>query len=259
VLTRARRLLPNGPIDLVRQIVLFCGAYWLYRLVRGMVDGRAAEAFHNARGVVSIERHLGLFIEPSVNAWATAHPIINDFASWMYVNSHFAITTVTLAWLYLRRNERFYFVRNMFMVAMGIALVGYVLVPTAPPRMMPEWGFTDSVVAFTGVNHDTGSAGVLFNPFAAIPSMHVAFSLMLGLTMATLVRRRWAKVLWCLYSPVVTFVVIATANHWWFDAFLGAAVAAVSALCAQSLFARARPEVWSWNPAARPQPEPALP
>jgi len=244
---RARSLLPNGSLDLVRQLVLFCGAYWLYRLVRGMVDGRSAAAFDNAREVISIERGLGLFIEPSVNAWATAHEWIGDAAAWTYVNSHFVITTVALAWIYLRRNERFYFVRNMFMVSMGIALVLYMLVPTAPPRMLPEWGFTDSVATFTGVDHDTGSAGVLFNPYAAIPSMHVAFSLMLGVTMAHLVRRRWAKALWYAYCPVITFVVVATANHFWIDGFLGAAVAAVSAAAAWGLFAKARPEVWAWN------------
>jgi membrane-associated phospholipid phosphatase len=247
MLGRVRSLLPHGWPDLFRQIVLFCGAYYLYRLVRGLVDGRAAQAFDNAREVIRIERDLGLFFEPSVNTWVQAHDVVADFASWMYVNSHFAITTVTLAWLYLRRNERFYFVRNMFMVAMGIALVLYVLVPTAPPRMLPEWGFTDSVQAFTGVDHDTGSTGVLFNPFAAIPSMHVAFSLMLGMTMAQIVRRRWAKVLWYAYSPLITAVVIATANHWWLDGFLGAAVAAVSAAAAWGLFAKARPEVWAWN------------
>jgi membrane-associated phospholipid phosphatase len=254
VLARFRSLLPHGPIDLVRQLVLFCGTYYLYRLVRGMVDGRAGEAFENARVVISIERGLGLFVEPSVHAWASAHAVVIDFASWMYVNSHFAVTTGTLAWIYLRRNERFYFIRNMFMVAMGIALIGYMAVPTAPPRFMPEWGFADSVAAFTGIDHDAGSAGVLFNPFAAIPSMHVAFALMLGLTMAQVVRRRWAKVLWWSYSPLVTFVVIATANHFWVDAFLGAAVAAVSAVCADRLFARARPEVWAWDAAPRRQP-----
>ena len=74
----------------------------------------------------------------------------------MYLNSHFAVTTVTLAWIYLRRNERFYFVRNMFMVAMGLALVGYVAVPTAPPRFLPELGFGDSVAAFTGVSRSRG-------------------------------------------------------------------------------------------------------
>jgi hypothetical protein len=142
-------------------------------------------------------------------------------------------------------------VRNMFMVAMGLALVGYMALPTAPPRMISGYGFHDSVAAFTGVDADTGSASVLFNPYAAIPSMHVAFSLMLGVTMARMTRRRWVQALWYLYSPVVTFVVIATANHWWIDGFLGATVAAVSAVAARELFARARPEVWAWNPQAR--------
>ncbi len=241
------RVLPNGWVDLLRQFVLFCGAYWLYRVVRGLVDGRAAEAFENARSVIAVERDLGMFFEPAVNAWATSHAFVIDSASWMYVNSHFAITTVTLAWIYLRRNERFYFVRNMFMVAMGIALIGYVALPTAPPRFMPEWGFTDSVAAFTGVDAEKGSVSVLFNPYAAIPSMHVAFALMLGVTMAHIVRRRWARALWLAYAPVVTFVVVVTANHWWLDGFLGAVVALVSALCAHGVFARARPEVWAWN------------
>src|SRR5918999_1712585 len=134
MLARTRSVLPHGPVDLLRQIVLFCGAYWLYRLVRGLVDGRAAEAFDNARAVIDIEQALGLFIEPSVHAWASSAAVINDAASWLYLNSHFAVTTVVLAWIYLRRNERFYFVRNMFLVAMGLALVGYALLPTAPPR-----------------------------------------------------------------------------------------------------------------------------
>jgi hypothetical protein len=241
------RWLPHGPVDLLRQILLFCGAYWLYRLVRGMVDGRAAEAFANARDVIDVERGLGLFIEPSVHAWASGSEVVIDAASWMYINSHFAVTTLTLAWIYLRRNERFYFVRNMFIVAMAFALVGYVALPTAPPRLMPEWGFSDSVAGFTGVDTDAGASGALVNPFAAIPSMHVAFALMIGLTMAQLVKRRWARVLWWTYPLLVTFVVIATANHWWLDAFLGALVAAASAVCAHGFFAHVRPAVWAWD------------
>ncbi len=175
-LAMAARVLPRGWRDLLRQIVLFCGAYWLYRLVRGLVDGRAAAAFANAREIVHLERSLGLFFEPGLQQWAIRQGWVSDAASWMYVNSHFTITTVTLAWLYLRRNEHFYAVRNMFMIAMGIALVGYMLFPTAPPRFMPELGFQDPVAAFTGVQ----SSNPLFNPFAAVPSMHVAFALMLG-------------------------------------------------------------------------------
>ena len=114
----------------------------------------------------------------------------------MYVNSHFTITTVTLAFIYLRRNASFYFIRNMFMVAMGIALVLYAAYPTAPPRFMPEWGFSDSVAHFTGLTAEGSSADALYNPFAAVPSMHVAFALMLGVPMASMARRRWVKALW---------------------------------------------------------------
>ena len=175
---------------------------------------------------------------------------VESVGSWMYLNTHFIVTTFTLAFIYLLRNEHFYWVRNMFMVAMGLALVGYVVFPTAPPRLMPEWGFQDSVADFTGV--DAQTSGALFNPFAAVPSMHVAFALMLGLSMAGMARHRAVRVLWRCYPAVVTFVVIATANHWWFDAYLGAATAAVSALAAQALLARARPDAWAWNPSARP-------
>ena len=249
LIAASERILPRGWIDLLRQIVLFCGAYWLYRIVRGQVDGRTAVAFENARHIVGIERALGLFVEPAVNSWAVAQEWLADATAWLYVNSHFTITTVALAYLYLRRNERFYFVRNMFMVAMGIALVGYLVFPTAPPRFLPELGFHDAVAAFTGV--DTQSSNVLFNPFAAVPSMHVAFALMLGFSMASMTRRVWVRALWWAYPLMVAFVVVATGNHWWFDAFLGAVTAGISALAAQTLFARARPEAWAWDPAPR--------
>ena len=247
--TLPSRILPRGWADLLRQILLFCGAYWLYRLVRGLTDGQAADAFANARELVLLEQDLGLFFEPSLHAWAEGKAWVIDAASWMYVNSHFTITTVTLAFIYLRRNASFYFVRNMFMVAMGIALVGYAAFPTAPPRLLPELGFTDSVAAFTGVDASTGSAAALFNPFAAVPSMHVAFALMLAVPMVRMTRRRAVKALWAAYPAVVTFVVIVTANHWWFDAFTGALTAAVAAVAAVGC-ARWRPAAWAWMPAA---------
>jgi len=239
------RKLPNGALDLLRQIVLFCGAYWLYRLARGMVYDQTIAAFTHARDIVDLERSTHVFIEQSVQTWAVGTGFLDDAASWMYLNSHFVVTTCTLAFIYLFRNEHFYFVRNMFMVAMGLALVGYVLYPTAPPRMLPELGFADTVADFTGISES--SVGALFNPFAAVPSMHVCFALMLSVPMIRMARHSWAKALWVAYAPVVTFVVIATGNHWVFDAVTGAMVAAVSALAAQTLFARARPHAWAWH------------
>jgi hypothetical protein len=243
----ARRMLPNGALDLMRQIALFCGAYLLYRLARGMVYDQTIAAFDHARQVVQLERSTHVFVEHSVQAWTVGTGFLDDVASWVYLNSHFIVTTCTLAFIYVFRNEHFYFVRNMFMVAMGIALVGYIAYPTAPPRMFPELGFADSVAEFTGVSED--SVNALFNPFAAVPSMHVCFALMLSFPMIRMARHTWVKAAWSAYAPLVTFVVVATGNHWIFDAFSGACVAAVSAFAAQALFARARPEAWAWEPA----------
>jgi hypothetical protein len=243
------RLLPRGARDLLWQIVLFCGAYWLYRLVRGQVWDQSAAAFGHARDIVSLERTLHVFVEPDLQSWAIGSGWIDEVGSWMYLNTHFVVTTCTLAFIYLFRNEHFYFVRNMFMVAMGIALVGYLVYPTAPPRMLPEFGFADSVADFTGVSSDA-SVNALYNPYAAVPSMHVGFALMLAVPMIRMARRRWVKVVWTFYAPVVAMVVVVTANHWVFDAATGALSALVAAVVAQAVFARVRPQAWAWEPEA---------
>ncbi len=243
------RLLPRGRGDALRQLLLFAAAYFGYNVVRGLVDHKAAVAFWNATKVITLEHQLHFFVEPSVQAWATSKAWIIDSASWMYVNSHFVITVGAIVWLYLFRNESFYFFRNMLMVAMGIALIGYYLYPTAPPRLMTEWGFTDSVHNVTGVSETSAPVTALINLYAAVPSMHVAFALMVGWPLARLVRPWPLKIVWSLYPLLVTFVVVATGNHYLFDAILGAATAGLSALAAKQLLARARPAVWAFQPA----------
>jgi membrane-associated phospholipid phosphatase len=241
----ARRL-PQGWLDLLRQPALFAAAYYAYRIVRGLVDSQSSQAFENARALVDLERGMGLFFEPAVQSWAQAQEWLIAFANFMYVNSHFVVTVSFLVWLYLARNHAFYFVRNMFMVAMGLALVGYVAFPTAPPRFMTEWGFTDTVAEFVGEEAAMG-ASLLYNPYAAVPSMHVAFALMIAVPAIGLVRHRALKLLWVAYPLLVTFIVVATANHWWIDAALGALVAAASAWAASSAFGRLRPDAWAWQ------------
>jgi membrane-associated phospholipid phosphatase len=169
-----------------------------------------------------------------------------DVCDWTYLNAHFALTVGALAFIYLRRNDSFYFVRNMFMIAMLVALVGYSVFPTAPPWLMPQWGFTDSIRQFTGVTLGRGASGGLVNVYAAVPSMHVCFALMIGLPMSRLVRHRIARVLWLVYPAFITFVVIATGNHYFTDVVLGAVTAGLSALLAKQLLARARPDVWAF-------------
>lgn len=241
------RVLPAGWFDPVRQIALFVIAYMGYQAVRGIVDGNVGEASWNATKIIDLEHSLKIFVEPSVQAWATSTHWLIGFADWMYLNSHYTVSISALVFLYFCRNDSFYFVRNMFMVAMLLALVGYALYPTAPPRLMPEWGFSDSVADFTGVKVEYEPANALLNLYAAVPSMHCGFALMIGGSMAKLVKRRYARVLWSLYPLLVTFVVVATGNHYLTDAFLGCVTAGIAMLVAKHVLARLRPDVWSWT------------
>jgi PAP2 superfamily len=244
------RALPHGWGDVVRQLLLFGAVYLGYNLVRGLVEGRASAAFQHARDLIQIERTLHVFVEPSVQAWASGSHALMDVSSWLYVNAQTSVTLAALVYLYVRHNRSFYFVRNMLMIAMAIALVGYAVFPTAPPRFLPEWGFIDSVSDLTGmhVSHASASMTALFNPYAAVPSMHVAFALMIGWPLASLSRTRVASVLWRLYPLLIAFVIVATANHFVLDALLGALTAGVSAVGARRL-ARIRPAAWRFGAA----------
>ena len=247
------RVLPRGWTDLLRQIVLFAAAFLLYDLVRGLFDkGNLYKPFGDAMKIIDLERALHIFVEPSINAWVQNRHVLMDIAAWIYLNGHFLVTFGVLVFIYTRRNSSFYFVRNMLMVAMGIALVGYWLYPTAPPWMMREWGFADTMSDFVTGGFGSVASGpgkAFLNFYAAVPSMHVCFALIIGLSMSRLVRRRPVKVAWALYPLLVTFVVVATANHYFTDVFLGALTAGASALVAKRLLARARPDVWAFSTA----------
>jgi hypothetical protein len=244
-------LLPKGWLDAAWQFLLFFLAYNAYQVVRGITDGGAEAAFVNADRLIDIERSLGTYFEAGFQQALIDHASwLIDFANFMYLNSHFVITTGFLAWLYLFRNHHFYFVRNMFMVAMVLALAGYALFPTAPPRFFPSEGFTDTIAAFTGVAQDDKTASLLVNQYAAVPSMHIAFSLMIAVPAAALSRHVLARTLWSAYPLLVFFVIVATGNHFWLDAAAGAAVACLAALTARAL-ARLRPAAWSWPEATR--------
>ena len=238
---RIDRALPHGLADALRQVALFAGAYWVYALVRGLADGRAATAFANARDLIELERGLHVFVEPSVQAWASGSRLLVDAASWVYVNAQSTVTIAALVWLYLFRNRAFYGVRNTMLVAMALDLAGYLAYPTAAPRFFPQRGFSDSVSQFTGVGADSVAVNALFNPYAAVPSMHVAFALMIGLPLARLAAHRAVRVAWLAYPVLVTFVVVVTANHFLVDAALGAATAGLAAL-----LVRARP-AWAFG------------
>jgi membrane-associated phospholipid phosphatase len=225
------RLLPRGWRDALRQLLMFGSAYVLYQVVRGLVDGNdVGRATLNATRVIDLERTLHVFVEPRVEGWASHVEWLMDIADWIYINAHVVVTVGALVFIYARRNAAFYAVRSMFMIAMLIALVGYAAYPTAPPRLMPAWGFTDPVGQLTAIAAGRGPGSSLLNLYAAIPSMHVCFALMTGATMRRSVRRRAARLAWGAYPAVIAIVVVVTGNHYLTDVVLGAMTAGAAAL-----------------------------
>ncbi len=239
--------LPHGWGDLARQIGLVLIVDLAYETVRGIADGQKATAFAHGQQVIDVERVTGTFFEPDLQALFVPANWLIDFANQVYMNSQFAVVLSFFVWLYFFRNESFYFVRNMFAVSMGLALIGYTLYPTAPPRLYPGYGFVDTINDYSSVNHDSALARLFINPYAAVPSMHCAFSLMIGATGFQLVRHRALKVLWLAWPLLVAWVVLVTGNHYWVDIVLGWMVAIGAALIASQLLARARPAAWSWR------------
>ena len=232
--------LPKGWRDFLLQLALFTIVDVLYELTRGLSEGSVATAFGHARRVVSWEQSLGIFNELDVQQWALQRHWALDIADFTYFHMHFVVTTVFMFWLYLRRNQHYYFIRNAVFVADAIALVGFTLFPTAPPRMLTDLGFTDTLDRYAAVSNYSGPIADLANPFAAVPSIHTCYALIIGLSCFFLVRRRPLRITWLFYPCLIVFSIIATANHFWLDAILGGLLAAV-ALSAAWLIERYRP------------------
>ena len=225
---RGVRVLPKGWADFLLQLGLFAVADLLYEISRTLAKGDLAVAFVHARDVVSVEKSIGIFTELDVQHWALARPWVLDVANITYFHAHFAVTTCFMFWLYLRRNHYYYFVRNIVFSSMALALIGYVLFPTAPPRMLTDLGFIDTLEKTADVNFNTGAVSLLSNPFAAVPSVHTCFSLIIGASCFFLVRRPGVRLLWLLYPCLIVFSIVATGNHFWLDAILGAVLAGVA-------------------------------
>ena len=219
VVAAGRRVLPRGWRDFGLQIVIWMGFYFSYLGVRSLADRDPAQAFVNGFRVIDLEQRLtNHFFEQTAQRVADSSHLLLTFAAWTYWNSEFTVIGLSLLWVYLRRHEWFARFRNTILLANMIGLVGYVLVPTAPPWMFPTLGFVD------GVNH-SGHLGALANPYAAMPSLHAADALIVGVFLFRAARHVWSKVVWALWPAWVWFCVLATANHFWLDVAAGMVVA----------------------------------
>jgi membrane-associated phospholipid phosphatase len=204
-----RRYLPRGYAHLGLQIAIWFGFLGIYQVTRGFADHNTAKAFQNGLRVINFEENANALFELSFQNAALSYHWLAKLTSLTYWLSEFAVVGLGLLWVYLRHHDSFLRFRNTVLAANVLGLIGYVLVPTAPPRMFASFGFVDDrhadVVKFAA------------NPYAAMPSLHAADALIVGLTLALLVRRPALKVFWALWPAWVWFSVMATANHYWLD------------------------------------------
>jgi hypothetical protein len=229
VVAAERRVLPRGWFDLVRQIFIWFGFVLAYQVARGIADRSPSVAFDNGRGVIDFERRVTGLWELSLQSWTESFKALGMLTSWTYWLSQFAVVGLALLWVYFRRYDHFIRFRNLLMLANVLGLIGYVLLPTAPPRYFPELGFVDTLAGLGTPNHGSTLVELAANPYAAMPSLHAADALIVGVTLAVLVRPVWLKALWLLWPAWVWFAVMATANHFWLDIAAGIAVALAAA------------------------------
>jgi hypothetical protein len=209
------------------EAVLVVGLYFVYETSRGLAAGGPGVALHHARMIASLERSLHVFVEANVQHAAGALPGLIGTLGLLYLTMHLAVTGSLLFWLHRRRHAAFPLVRTTVLIASGLALIGYVAFPTAPPRLA-ALGVADTISGdHVDLNH--GLLSSLYNPFAAVPSMHVGYAVIAGASLIRYGRRLVLRAAGALYPALVVLVIVATGNHFLFDAAAGVIVAALAA------------------------------
>ncbi len=202
--------------------------YVVYSAIRNLHGGSLAppHAFDHARQIMSLEHHLGIYHEQTIQQWALHFRPLILFANYYYGSFHFIVTIFAGIFLYRHYSDDYPRFRNALAITTGLALIGFTLYPLAPPRMFP--GFVDTLLkdpAFWSFN--SGGAQTVSNQYAAMPSVHIAWATWCALALAPRLKNRTAATLAWLYPVVTLVVIIITANHYLLDAVAGLAVLAV--------------------------------
>jgi hypothetical protein len=221
----------------MREIILVVSVYSLYDVSRFLVKGDHDGAVHHGLAILRFERDLHLDPEHALNKLFSAHLLLALPADYMYATLHYVVTPIVLIWMWRRHSSSYSSARSVLLVATVLGLVGFSLLPVAPPRLLP--GFIDTMAreAHYGWWGKDASAPRGFggdtNQYAALPSLHVGWALWSGWLLIRHASRRLVRILGALYPMVISVVVIGTANHYLLDVAAGFAVLGVSWLLVQ--------------------------
>lgn len=221
-----------------REVLLIGMAYMAYEVVRSLSAGRALDAFQNAELLVRAERALGIFAELNVQVAMLSWQGLVDLLSLWYFWGHFPLIVAFAVWAFARQRPNYLWARNAIFAAGALGLVIYLAFPVAPPRLLPGAGFVDTLRDVFALQYEDSS---LVNEFAAVPSLHQGFAIIVGVTLFRAIGGRRGVAL-MLALPTVMFVsIVATGNHWFLDAVFGAVVAGIGMLIATRVERRGLP------------------
>jgi type IV secretory pathway VirB3-like protein len=229
---RIRRWL-SARHSLRAEALMVLAFYAAYEATRGFVVGDRRVAVDHAHAIASLEQRLHVFIEPAVQDAVQAVPELLTLLGAAYLTLHLSVTAGLLLWLHRHRPTAFARVRTTLLLASAIALLGFLLYPTAPPRMA-DVGVVDTISG-RHVDLNEGLISSLYNPFAAVPSLHMGYALVVGAALARFARTRVARVAGIAYPLAVLVAIVATGNHFIFDAAAGAVVVVVAYVIAATI------------------------
>jgi PAP2 superfamily len=240
-------------VFVVLELVIWAALYAVYFIVRGQTIAGFPEALANARQLVDLERATGLHHEHLIQDLTNAGAVFEAFFARYYELAFFPVVVGGLLLLAYRDRGGYRELRTAMLLSIAAATVVFATLPTAPPRLVPGLGLADTV----GMNAQDGGSlyGVPYNPYAAMPSMHVGWTLLVAIGLYAIARSRPLRVLIAAHPVLMTIAVVATGNHYLLDAVVGAAIA-LAALAAVRRYSRAEPD----RPPPRPgRPQPCLP
>lgn len=210
---------------LVREGSPLLGLYWLYSTIRWFVARESPyEAFQNAFKIIQLEKQLGIFHEPTIQRWFVDHGLgVIQFANTFYSLGYFPVLILTAVLLYRLDPERFHTFKLAFLLGLGFALICFSLFPLAPPRMLPAAGFLDTQQRYGDGLYNQKFVLSFYNPYAAMPSMHFGWALLVGIV-ARSSGRRSLKVIGTLYPCCMAVVIVLTGHHYFLDIVGGGVV-----------------------------------
>jgi hypothetical protein len=203
----------------VREVTLVVALFGVYKLGRALVADQVDVALGHADLVRRVEELLRLPSEAALQA-AVGSDALFRVANVYYTGVHFPLMVLFLVWGFARRPAREYaWARNLLVLQTGAALLIHLAFPLAPPRMFPQWGFLDTMTVLGPSPYD-GASGAMANQFAAMPSLHVGWAVLIAYVVARTGPRRLAWIA-AAHAVVTVLVVVVTANHWWLDGLVG--------------------------------------